>query len=87
MLRPGLIETSAEVMHGIPVFSATRVPIKTLFDYLSGGDRLADFLDDFPTVSRELAARVLELAGEDLIDAVAGGRVPAKEAQSSPRVS
>jgi uncharacterized protein (DUF433 family) len=49
-----------EVMHGTPVFRGTRVPLKTLFDYLEHGESLDDFLDGFPTVSRELAVRVLE---------------------------
>ena len=74
-------------MHGTPVFAGTRVPLKTLFDYLKSGDTLADFLDDFPTVSREQAVKVLELAEKDLIDAAVAGRVAAKEAQSSPRAS
>ncbi len=85
MTKRTVIETSAEVMHGTPVFAGTRVPLKTLFDYLKSGDTLADFLDDFPTVSRE--QKVLELAEEDLIDAAVAGRVAAKEAQSSPRAS
>jgi uncharacterized protein (DUF433 family) len=87
MTERTVIETSAEVMHGTPVFAGTRVRLKTLFDYLKSGDTLADFLDDFPTVSREQAVKVLELAEEDLIDAAVAGRVAAKEAQSSPRAS
>ena len=87
MTERTVIETSAEVMHGTPVFAGTRVPLKTLFDYLKSGDTLADFLDDFPTVSREQAVKVLELAEEDLIDAAVAGRVAAKEAQSAPRAS
>ena len=50
-----LIGVSPEILHGTPVFAGTRVPVTTLFDYLKGGDRLDDFLDDFPTVSREHA--------------------------------
>lgn len=49
-----------EMMHGIPVFRGTRVPVQTLFDYLENGDSLGDFLEGFPTVSRELAVQVLE---------------------------
>jgi uncharacterized protein (DUF433 family) len=48
-----------ETMGGIPVFRGTRVPVKTLFDYLKAGDNLAEFLDDFPTVTREQALSVL----------------------------
>ncbi len=54
-----LIERSKEIMSGTPVFAGTRVPISTLLDYLEGGDRLDDFLDDFPTVNREQAIGVL----------------------------
>ena len=54
------ITRDPEIMHGIPVFRGTRVPIQTLFDYLEGGDSLEKFLVGFPTVSRELAVRVLE---------------------------
>ena len=49
-------------MHGVPVFRGTRVPVQTLFDYLQGGDTLENFLQGFPTVSRELALEVLEEA-------------------------
>ena len=51
-----------DVMHGTPVFRGTRVPVQTLFDYLEGGETLDDFLDGFPTVSRELAIQALEEA-------------------------
>lgn len=60
------IERSPDVLGGEPVFRGTRVPVATLLDYLEAGDRLADFLDDFPTVKREQAEAVLELA-KDLI--------------------
>lgn len=56
-----LIESSPDILSGIPVFKGTRVPIKTLIDYLEAGDRLDDFLDDFPTVKREVAHRVADL--------------------------
>lgn len=74
-------------MHGTPVFAGTRVPVKTLFDYLKGGETLAEFLDDFPTASGEQAVNALELAGEDLIDAAVAGRVAATKAQNTPRAS
>ena len=60
------IESSPEIQGGVPVFRGTRVPVATLLDYLEGGDRIADFLNDFPTVKREQAEAVLELA-KDLI--------------------
>jgi len=51
-----------EIMHGTPVFRGTRVPVRTLFDYLEGGETLEDFLEGFPTVNRELAIQALEEA-------------------------
>jgi uncharacterized protein (DUF433 family) len=56
------ITRDPETMHGAPVFRGTRVPVKTLFDYLEGGDTLEDFLEGFPTVSRPLAIQALEEA-------------------------
>jgi uncharacterized protein (DUF433 family) len=58
-LESSEVQRSSEVMSGTPVFRGTRVPIKTLFDYLEGGETLNDFLRDFPTVSRQQALRVL----------------------------
>ncbi len=54
-------------MHGVPVFVGTRVPVQTLFDYLEGGDTLEDFLEGFPTVSRDLAIAALEEAKQLLL--------------------
>ena len=56
------ITRDADTMHGQPVFLGTRVPVQTLFDYLEGGETLDDFLEGFPTVSRELAVAALEEA-------------------------
>jgi uncharacterized protein (DUF433 family) len=54
-------------MHGVPVFRGTRVPVRTLFDYVEGGDTLEDFLEGFSTVSRALALEALEEAKELLL--------------------
>lgn len=54
------IHSDPEIMSGTPVFIGTRVPVQTLLDYLEAGDPLDEFLEDFPTVSRELAINVLE---------------------------
>jgi uncharacterized protein (DUF433 family) len=62
-----LITTSKNVMSGAVVFSGTRVPVQTLIDYLEEGGSLDEFLNDFPTVTREHAIAVLELAKESLI--------------------
>jgi uncharacterized protein (DUF433 family) len=56
-----------EVMHGTPVFTGTRVPVQTLFDYLEGGETLEDFLKGFGTVSRDTAIRALEEAKQLLL--------------------
>lgn len=57
-----IISISTEIMGGTPVFIGTRVPIQTLFDYLEAGESIDDFLDGFPTVSREQVIELLEEA-------------------------
>ena len=57
-------------MGGVPCFSGTRVPFKNLFDYLEGGHSLTEFLEQFPTVSRELVIRALDEARDSLLAAV-----------------
>jgi len=56
------IAKDPEVMHGVPVFRGTRVPVQTLFEYLEGGETLDDFLQGFPTVPRALALEALDEA-------------------------
>lgn len=63
----GLITCDADIMSGTPVFKNTRVPIKNLIDYLETGETLDGFLDDFPSVNRDQAVKVLELAKEMLL--------------------
>jgi uncharacterized protein (DUF433 family) len=67
MNRNQLIQRSNEILGGAPVFAGTRVPVQTLIDYLEAGERLDDFLNDFPTVSREQVTEVLEIAKEALL--------------------
>jgi len=62
-----LITIDPDLHSGTPVFAGTRVPIRTLFDHLEAGDPLEVFLDDFPSVSRELAVAVLEQAKASLL--------------------
>lgn len=62
-----LITTSPDRLGGTPVFCGTRVPVQTLIDYLEGGDPLEAFLDDFPSVSKEHAIAVLEVAKSALL--------------------
>lgn len=64
MTKRLLIQRSADILGGTPVFAGTRVPVQTLIDYLEAGQPLDEFLDDFPTVTREHAAAVLELMKE-----------------------
>jgi uncharacterized protein (DUF433 family) len=66
-LCPPLITTSPDRLSGTPVFAGTRVPVQTLIDYLEAGEPLEAFLDDFPSVSREHAVAVLELAKSALL--------------------
>jgi len=58
----GVIIKDPGILGGTPVFRGTRVPIQTLFDYLEGGETLEEFLEGFPTVSREAAVAALEEA-------------------------
>ena len=57
---PSQIKIDANLLGGTPVFRATRVPIQTLFDYLCAGQPLAEFLDDFPSVTQQQALEVLQ---------------------------
>ncbi|OFV96555.1 MAG: hypothetical protein A3F68_02770 [Acidobacteria bacterium RIFCSPLOWO2_12_FULL_54_10] len=57
-----LVTSSPEVMGGSPVFAETRVPVQTLFEYLEAGETIEDFLEGFPTVSREQVIAFLEEA-------------------------
>ena len=62
-----VVKVDLEIMSGTPCFAGTRVPARTLIDYLEGGDSLDEFLEDFPTVSRKQAVALLEEASELLI--------------------
>jgi len=62
--KSAVIHSDPEILGGTPVFVGTRVPVKSLYDYLEAGDSLDEFLDSFPSVSREQAVAVLELARE-----------------------
>ena len=67
MSKATFLETSRDVLGGTPVFEGTRVPVKTLIDYLQGGDTLDDFIRDFPTVKRYQARQALNVAKDALI--------------------
>lgn len=61
-LMDSVIVKDPKILGGVPVFRGTRVPIQNLFDYLEGGETLEEFLEGFPTVSREAALAALEEA-------------------------
>ena len=62
MTQQPIIHSDPEIQGGVPVFFGTRVPVKNLFDYLEAGDSMDQFLEDFPSVSRDQAIAALELA-------------------------
>ena len=63
----GVITRDPEILGGTPVFRGTRVPFQALLDYIEGGQTLDEFLDDFPTVTREAAVEALGHAKEVMI--------------------
>jgi uncharacterized protein (DUF433 family) len=65
--EPIPVTVDPEVMSGKPVFTGTRVPVDTLINYLLDGNTLDEFLDDFPTVQKKDAVRVLEHANQSLL--------------------
>ena len=60
--KPPLITSTPEILGGTPVFNGTRVPVQTLIEYLEGGQSIDEFLEGFPTVSREQVIAFLEEA-------------------------
>ncbi len=65
-MKTNVVSISNDVMGGTPVFAGTRVPIKTLIDYLKAGDSIDDFLEGFPSVSREQVVEFLERAEKEM---------------------
>ncbi len=63
----GVVIKDPEILGGEPVFRGTRVPFKVLIDYLEGGDTLDQFLEQYPSVSRELAIAAIEEARLSLV--------------------
>ena len=62
--KPTVVHSDPEILGGTPVFLGIRVPVKNLYDHLEAGDPFDDFLNDFPSVTREQAVAVLQLARE-----------------------
>lgn len=56
------IKSDPDILGGVPVFAGTRVPVRILIEHLKAGDRLDEFLEDYPSVSREQALAVIDRA-------------------------
>ena len=69
-MKSKIISVDPEIMSGAPCFAGTRVPIQNLIDYLEGGDSIEDFLEGFPSVSREQVIAFLEEAKDRVVAAV-----------------
>ncbi len=67
MTKKSVVLTDPEIMSGEPCFAGTRVPVRTLLDYIEGGDSLDEFLDDFPTVARRQAIAFLEQSADAML--------------------
>jgi len=70
-VRKKIISSTRSVMGGTPVFAETRVPVQTFIDYIEGGESIDDFLDGFPTVTREQVIAFLEEAKKRMLAAAA----------------
>ena len=71
MISTDLITVDADTLGGTPVFRGTRVPVKTFFEYLENDYSLEEFLECFPSVSRDLACQVLERSEQALLSPAA----------------
>jgi uncharacterized protein (DUF433 family) len=69
-MKQSVVSRDPEVMGGAPVFRGTRVPIQTLLDYLEAGDSIDEFLEGFPSVTREQVISFLEEAKDKLVESV-----------------
>ena len=65
-MKYGAINIDPETMGGTPVFTGTRVPVQSLFDYIETGETLDEFLENFPSVKKELAIEVLAMASKTI---------------------
>ena len=66
-MKQRVVVIDPEIQSGAPVFAGTRVPVKNLFDYLEAGDSLAVYLQEFPSITRDMAIAALEEAQSALI--------------------
>jgi uncharacterized protein (DUF433 family) len=70
-MKHSVISRDPEIMGGTPVFNGTRVPVQTLLDYLEAGESIDEFLEGFPTVTREQVIAFLEAATDRLVESEA----------------
>lgn len=87
MRREQIVSQDPEVMGGAPVFAGTRVPVVSLIDHLKAGDRLDDFLDSFPTVSRSQALAFLDLAYQAALAGGTNANTPRRAPRSEAKVA
>ena len=69
-MKHTIVSRNPEIMGGAPVFAGTRVPVQTLLDYLEAGDTIDEFLEGFPSVTREQVIAFLEQAKDRLVESV-----------------
>ena len=74
-----VVHSDPEISGGTPVFQGTRVPVRSLFDYLDGGDTINEFLKQFPTVSEQQARTTLRVARDQVLELALDGRKPPPE--------
>ena len=67
-MASSIVNKDPEILGGTPVFSGTRVPIRILFEHLEAGDNLNQFLDSFPSVTRDQAKQVIDLALRRIVE-------------------
>ena len=67
-MQNSIVNKDPEILGGTPVFAGTRVPVRILFEHLEAGERLDDFLNSFPTVTRDQATQLLDLAMKQIIE-------------------
>jgi uncharacterized protein (DUF433 family) len=82
----GITQSDPEILSGEPVFVGTRVPVRSLFEYLEGGETLPEFLEQFPSVRREQAIAVLESACETDLSPLVPGLLQAIEDAAAGKV-
>ena len=68
MQQEEIIHSNPEVLGGTPVFTGTRVPVRSLFDHLEAGDSIDDFLEGFPSVRRDQVIALLEISQERVLE-------------------